>query len=64
MLLAKRMRKFRKAKKMSQEDLARIVGVDASTICNYENKDIKNPSLTLVRRIEKAIGVKKGFFFE
>lgn len=64
MLLAKRMKKFRKARRMTLSDLARQVGVATTTIWKYENIDLKNPSLTLVRKIEKVIGVKKGFFFE
>jgi transcriptional regulator with XRE-family HTH domain len=42
---------------MSQEDLARQVGVTTHTIWRLENGPIFNPRLDTLRAIAKALGV-------
>ena len=52
-----RIRRLRMDSGMSQEDLARQVGVTTHTIWRLENGPIFNPRLDTLRAIAKALGV-------
>ncbi len=53
---AKKVRKIRLKKNMSQGDIARILDVHRSYISGLE-RGIRNPSLLTVQKIAKALGV-------
>ena len=56
-ILSNRVRQFRVAKKLSQEDLAKMVGTTRQTIISIE-KNIFNPSAKLALLLCIALGVK------
>jgi DNA-binding XRE family transcriptional regulator len=53
---------IRKSKKISQKDLAKRVGISFWWMNNVERGRF-NPSLTLIDRIAKELGVSKGDIF-
>ncbi|MGB3945974.1 MAG: helix-turn-helix transcriptional regulator [Candidatus Saccharimonadales bacterium] len=57
LLFGKRVRELRKAKKLSQSQLADKVGVDRSYIGLLERGE-RNPSLEVIADIAKALGTK------
>ena len=57
LLFGKRVRELRKAKKLSQLQLADKVGVDRSYIGLLERGE-RNPSLEVIADIAKALGTK------
>ncbi len=54
-MIENRIREFRAARDMKQEDLARLVGVRRETIGNLE-KGRYNPSLVLAWKIARVFG--------
>jgi len=50
-------RRFRGAKGISQRDLAAQVGVTGAYIAQLETGARKNPSLDVLKKIAKALGV-------
>lgn len=52
----KKLREIRLSKKMSQGDVAEVLGVHRSYISGLE-RGIRNPSLVTVQKIAKALGV-------
>jgi transcriptional regulator with XRE-family HTH domain len=54
--LANRLTRFRKEKKLTQEALAKIVGVSRPTMVNYENGKRK-PDYEILQRIADALDV-------
>lgn len=50
-------RRLRQKAGMSQECLARLVGVTANTIWRLENNPVANPRLETLRAIARALGV-------
>ncbi len=52
----KRVREIRLKKKLSQGDIARILGVHRSYISGLE-RGVRNPSLTTVQKVAKALKV-------
>ena len=54
--LGKNLRKIRLAKGMTQSDLCEKIGADVSYISNVENGN-KNPTLSTIERIAKALDV-------
>lgn len=56
-ILNNRVKQFRQAKKLSQEDLAKMVGTTRQTIISIEKK-VFNPSAKLALLICIALGVK------
>ena len=56
-ILSNRVRQFRIAKKLSQEDLAKMVGTTRQTIISIE-KNIFTPSAKLALLLCIALGVK------
>tara|TARA_R110002096_G_scaffold316510_1_gene511033 strand:+ start:185 stop:388 length:204 start_codon:yes stop_codon:yes gene_type:complete len=57
--LAKNMRRIRRAKGWSQEELAHQAGVHRTYISGVE-RCVRNPTITIVNRIAEALGVKVG----
>jgi transcriptional regulator with XRE-family HTH domain len=57
LLFGKRVRELRKAKKLSQLQLADKVGVDRSYVGLLERGE-RNPSLEVIAEIAKALGTK------
>ena len=51
-----KVRKVRLQKKMSQGDIARILGVHRTYISGLE-RGIRNPSLLTIQKVAKALGV-------
>jgi transcriptional regulator with XRE-family HTH domain len=52
-----RLRKFRMAKKLSLQDLADAVGASKAHIWDLETGKTKNPSLTLLTQLSRALDV-------
>ncbi|MED3571914.1 helix-turn-helix transcriptional regulator [Cytobacillus praedii] len=55
-----RLRKLRKSKKLNQEQLAEKIGVDQSTISNYE-RDIKSPDIETYKKLADFFEVPLDF---
>ncbi|MEI8174885.1 MAG: helix-turn-helix transcriptional regulator [bacterium] len=51
-----KVRKVRLQKKMSQGDIARILGVHRTYISGLE-RGVRNPSLLTIQKVAKALGV-------
>jgi HTH-type transcriptional repressor of puuD len=51
-----RIAELRESKKMSQEDLAIAVGVDATAVSHWENR-IARPDLSRISAVADALGV-------
>jgi len=56
-MLNRTLKRLRKAKGLSQSEVARRADIRASYIVMLENGSRKNPSLETLSRIAKAIGV-------
>jgi len=56
-MLAKRIRKLRNKKGLSQEKLARLADVSYNTIVKIESGDSKNPTFQTMIGIGKALGI-------
>ena len=54
--LGERMRLYRCRKHMTQKELAELVGVTVSTICNYENS-VTEPNVRRLTDISRALDV-------
>jgi len=57
--LGNNMKRIRLAKQMSQGDICRKLGVDRSYISNVESGK-KNPTLSTITKLAKALGVSVG----
>jgi len=55
--IQKTLRKFREAKGLSQEKLARLADVANNTIIKIEAGKNQNPTLDTLKKISKALGV-------
>ena len=55
--LGKRVKKYRKDRSWSQEDLAEIVGV-SSTYVGFIEQGVRVPSVKTMDKIARALGVK------
>ena len=60
--LGKRIRKFRKEKKLSQEVLAERVGLHYTTISRIE-RGVSNPPVQTINKIAKALKVSLSELF-
>ena len=60
--LGGRLKEMRATQRLSQSDLARLVGVSASNICQIEGNLI-HPSLPALIRMAEVLGVEVGDFF-
>lgn len=56
--LGQRIRKFRQKLELSQDDFARKADVAYTTLTKIETGVIKKPSVFVVGKIAKALGVK------
>src|SRR5262245_34905889 len=54
-LIARAIYKLRTRARLSQRDLAELVGTSTSVICRLEDDDYEGHSLTMLRRIAKAL---------
>jgi transcriptional regulator with XRE-family HTH domain len=57
-------RRLRKEKGISQRELAAAVGVKGAYIAQLETGARKNPSLDVLKRLAKALGVPVGRLLE
>jgi len=55
--LAENLRRFRKAKGLTQEKLARLADLTNNTIIKIESGKNQNPTLDTLKNISKALGV-------
>ena len=58
--LASRVRAIRKGLGITQEDLARLAGLTASTVAKIEQGTMANPRLDTLAGLAKALGAKVG----
>lgn len=56
-------RKKRKKLCLSLQELADDIGISRAALSNYERNEHSNPALLTVRRLERALRVRKGTFF-
>ena len=56
-----KLREIRKAKGLTQKELAEIVGVDTSSISKYE-KGVAEPSYVVLKKLAGALGVSIDSF--
>ncbi len=54
---SKNLRALRLEKNLTVKGLARCAGVSFQTLYKYESGEIRNPSVSLVERIARALGV-------
>jgi transcriptional regulator with XRE-family HTH domain len=57
------LREARTRRKLRQEDLAELVGVDQATISNLESGKTEAPAWPVVCRIGRVLGVKPEVLF-
>ncbi|MDE6879770.1 MAG: helix-turn-helix domain-containing protein [Oscillospiraceae bacterium] len=58
--LPERLKRLRQSMHLSQEQLARLLGVDRSTISSYES-DVRQPPLDTLSRIADVFGVSTDY---
>lgn len=56
-MLAENIRRFRKKKGLSQEKLARLADISNNTLVKIEMGMAKEPTITTVRKIAKALDI-------
>ena len=56
-MLAKRIRRLRKKKKLSKEKLARLASVSLNTIVKIESGESKNPTILTIKGIARALNI-------
>jgi transcriptional regulator with XRE-family HTH domain len=59
--LAQRVRRLRRARGLSQEDLARLVGVSKTQVYLVEGGHTRNPQPSRLRRYAEALGVSLDY---
>lgn len=60
MLFGERLLNTRKKRKMSQDELAKVIGVHAPVIGRYEREEVK-PSIETAAKIAEALGVSLDY---
>lgn len=60
MKFGKRLTEVRKDKKLSQDDLAKSVGVHGAVIGRYEREEVK-PSIDMATQLAEALGVSLDY---
>lgn len=60
MKFGKRLMEVRKDKKLSQDDLAKSVGVHGAVIGRYEREEVK-PSIDMATQLAEALGVSLDY---
>lgn len=56
-MIGDNIRKFRKKKGLSQDNLARLANIPYTTLTKIESNVVKQPSVQNVAKIAKALGV-------
>jgi transcriptional regulator with XRE-family HTH domain len=56
-MIAQNIKRFRTAKKLSQEQLAQKAGITYSTVAKLESGANRNPTVNTLQRIAKALDV-------
>ncbi|MGN0493538.1 MAG: helix-turn-helix domain-containing protein [Acutalibacteraceae bacterium] len=59
-MLNEKIREIRTAKKMSQVELANILGVTKQSVSNWENDNIQ-PSIEMLAKLAKALSVSTDY---
>ena len=59
-MLGDRIREIRLAKKMSQVELANLLGVTKQSVSNWENENIQ-PSIEMLSRLSDVLAVSSDF---
>ncbi|HTV48300.1 MAG TPA: helix-turn-helix transcriptional regulator [Phycisphaerae bacterium] len=54
--VSQQIRKLRSAAKLSQRELAAMIGTKASVVCRMENANYDGHSVSMLRRIAEAFG--------
>lgn len=57
---SERLKKSRKEKKLTQKDLAKLVGISRSLISDYENQNI-NPTIRNLTKLANALNVSSDY---
>jgi transcriptional regulator with XRE-family HTH domain len=57
-----KIKELRRTNKVKQYDLALLVGVPASALCNWENGK-RSPTAANLMKLSKALDVDPGYFF-
>ena len=60
MLFAQRLLQARKKRKMSQEELAKLLGVHSPIVGRYERGEVK-PSIEVAAKIAEALGISLDY---
>lgn len=64
-IVRKNIKKYRKEKKLTQQDLADLTGISREYICDIENKSRnKHITIAFLGRIADALKIKISLFFE
>ena len=64
-VVRKNIKKFRKLKNLTQQDLADLTGISREYICDIENKSRnKHITIAFLGRIADALNIKIPLFFE
>lgn len=62
--VSKNIKKYRKARKLSQDKLSKLADISQATIIKIESGGIKSPSIDTVQKIAKALGVDINHLLE
>ena len=55
--VSKNIKRYRKAKKLSQDKLSKLADISQATIIKIESGGIQSPTIDTVQKIAKALGV-------
>ncbi|MBQ7119861.1 MAG: helix-turn-helix domain-containing protein [Oscillospiraceae bacterium] len=61
--IGKRLREARQSRNLKQDELAKLIGVTASAIANYEN-DISHPKEVVLYKLFEVLEVEPNFIFQ
>lgn len=64
MTIGRRIKERRKELKMSVDELAKKLGKDRSTVYRYENGDIENLPIDIIKPIAQALDVEPQFLMD
>ena len=59
-MLGEYLKKFRLAKNLTQEQMAKLIGIKQCSYSLYENNKLK-PGITMINRMAKVLGVEPAF---
>lgn len=59
-MLGEYLKKFRLSKNLTQEEMAKLIGIRQCSYSLYENNKLK-PGITMVNRMAKVLGVEPSF---